>query len=1138
MSVTLAVGIAVAKLALKAWLRDQELARDASLSLIQIIEARVPDALLRRKAQRSFDRLADTVAERLEPFVDAELRGLEANERAAAIATVADVLERAQLPDAVLFAADFDSLAIEQAIRDQTASTIRNALLSPPAQALFDRVLQDACAYIVEVATSLPPFTSNALTELLRRETEAQQMLATIIERLPEARRSEVSASDDFELRYRREVARVLDRLELFGLSVSEFARRYTLSVAYISLTASIAPSSGSVGRGAPDDEEFVRVDEVLARSPRTLIRGEAGSGKTTLLQWIGVRSARGEFEGELGSWNETVPFFVPLRRYVSGSMPAPEDFVSAIVPNIAGVMPAGWVHEVLDNGRGIVLIDGVDELPEDQREDARRWLGELVATFPQARFVVTSRPPAVEKDWLERFEFSRSELQPMTPSDIGSFIRHWHDAMAEGGSSEDRQELVHLASLLITATRDKPQIRGLATSPLLCAMLCALHRDRRRQLPRDRLELYRISLETLLERRDLERALDVSEIGLSLPQKELLLRSFAYWLVVNGQTDAERSSAIACFARQLQSFPDVRHSADAVYDFLLQRSGLLREPVVGRADFVHRTFQEYLAARHIIEHDSVGMLVDHATNDEWREVIILAAGHARRAEAEELLQRLLDLGDENESLRHRVHLLAVACLETVRELSPALDARVRETLRALVPPTNMTEARALASAGELAIPMLRPFASERVHAAAACVRTLALIGTPAALDALTAFSADPRVTVTRELVRAWTYFDAAEFADRVLAESPLDRGSITVRDPALIPHIRRLKHANDVAIWMPRGLAVDLSSMTDIADRIVSLVAPASILVSVEDAPAFTRLRHANFEGSRLSSLAPLARLPLEWLSVHGCQEIVDLAPVASMPLKSLYFAETPVHTVTPLAEVETLETIDLARTGVTDVSPLADLSHLKVLRVSGNSIPGLEFRHASLQRIWADRTPIATLDGSDWRLLQRASVAGCTALQSIDGLERAGQLRHLNISWCERIESLDVLRDLAGSLASLSMPGVNQAGFDFLGTLTELEWLDLNGCDELTDGDLLRPLSKLKTLDISRTGIREFGFLRDLRNLRQLYLSYEDKDVSELNDNVLHHTQSRVSVRWYLGEGIPSTAGYAVYPLYGYPG
>ncbi len=70
--------------------------------------------------------------------------------------------------------------------------------------------------------------------------------------------------------------------------------------------------------------------------------------------------------------------------------------------------------------------------------------------------------------------------------------------------------------------------------------MLCALNRDRRQQLPADRIELYEACCLLLLERRDKERKVDLSEYPvLSYRQKRLLLEDLAYWMMKNNYSEA-----------------------------------------------------------------------------------------------------------------------------------------------------------------------------------------------------------------------------------------------------------------------------------------------------------------------------------------------------------------------------------------------------------------------------------------------------------------------------------------------------------------------------------------------------------------------------------------------------------------------
>lgn len=98
--------------------------------------------------------------------------------------------------------------------------------------------------------------------------------------------------------------------------------------------------------------------------------------------------------------------------------------------------------------------------------------------------------------------------------------------------------------------------------------------------------------------------------------------------------------------SRRLHQMPQVKASIQDVNRHLLERSGLLREPVQGRVDFVHRTFQEYLAAQDTTNTDDVGTVVQNGHLDQWHEVVVLAVGHASQKQREELLARLIAWGD------------------------------------------------------------------------------------------------------------------------------------------------------------------------------------------------------------------------------------------------------------------------------------------------------------------------------------------------------------------------------------------------------------------------------------------------------------------------------------------------------------
>ncbi|HEX2418240.1 MAG TPA: NACHT domain-containing protein, partial [Micromonosporaceae bacterium] len=495
------------------------------------------------------------------------------------------------------------------------------------------------------------------------------------------------------------------------------------------------------------------RVEDVLASTRRLFVRGQAGLGKTTLLQWIAVQSARQSFPERLADWNDTVPFLVRLRRHAEGQLPAADQFVSEVGRHIAAEMPEGWVQEQLRSGRGVVLVDGVDELNVRRRGEVRRWLRELGMAFPRARFVVTSRPAAAPADWLDGEAFDVAELEPMDRHDVRTFVSRWHAAMREQcDRPEELNRLSQYQRRLTSSLETQRHLHALAGYPLLCALLCALHLDRHGQLPRNRMELYDVALQMLLERRDQERRIHAGP-ALSRTETTLLLRDIAYWLIDNGWSSAPAARVRGRIAAKLTGMPQIAAGAEEVYQALLERSGLIREPAEGQTDFVHRTFQEYLAAQEAVASDNIGALIRNAYTDLWSDVVVLAAGHATASQRTELLSGLLRRARElsrkgSRRLSDSLRLVAVACLETSPELSPELREEVRDAARSLLPPKTMAAARTLSRTGTFTVDLLARTEPKSAAEVAATIRAASETEDPAALALLARFGKDSRKSV------------------------------------------------------------------------------------------------------------------------------------------------------------------------------------------------------------------------------------------------------------------------------------------------------------------------------------------------------------------------------------------------------
>ncbi|MFI7318330.1 NACHT domain-containing protein [Streptomyces venezuelae] len=809
---------------------------------------------------------------------------------------VTDALTRALLSLGDL---DMDDVqAVRLGHRELARTLIRDASasgLSADAALYLDSVTEWACLHILQFFTQRSTFVAATLVAQSRGQDELIAKVDELIARRPTAGAQDVT----FERRYLAYVAKKHSKLTIFGIDLTGSPGKWPLDAAYMSLEAvepgRMAAAQFLVEAGAEFHEEEAEVvehapplpaDRVLATHDRVLLRGEAGSGKTTLVQWLAVSATRRDVAGpppssahpSMAYLDDHVPYVLPLRTLTRHGerLPAPADFLAAVGCPLAGTQPKGWEARVLAAGRALVLIDGIDEIPDAERDRTRAWLSDLIDAFPGNRWLVTSRPSAVREDWLTDEGFTELTLSAMRQDEVTAFIERWHAAATTGAPEEDTA-LAAYETQLLEAVRSKPDLGRLATNPLMCGLICALHRDRRGFLPLGRKDLYTAALSMLLVRRDRERDMAVPELR-EEPQLQLLQR-LAYWLIRNGRTVMDRSRAESIIADALPAVPELAPLGDAqaVYTHFLHRSGLLREPGPGTVDFVHRTFQDFLGARAAVDEGDFGVLARHAADDQWEDVIRMAVAQARPRERAEILGDMLAYGDRHpeEGARKRIHLLAAACLEHAAELAPAVREEVERRTAALIPPHDVADAKALAKVGAMVLDLLPGPEGLTDEEATHVTITGTRVDSDAAIPFLARFARHRSLGVRSQLMWGWQRYDRRAYAEQIIAQLDGTGIHFTLRTDEQVAELDRLG-------LRPRKLDIRPGVTPAVASRFIAACEPTFLLLN-------------RFPPTLLTPEALRALGHLDGLSVVGAHEPWSLAPFpAEAPLRFLGLVES----------------------------------------------------------------------------------------------------------------------------------------------------------------------------------------------------------------------------------------------------
>jgi hypothetical protein len=405
---------------------------------------------------------------------------------------------------------------------------------------------------------------------------------------------------------------------------------------------------------------------------------GAPGSGKTTLLKKIALQMT-GHRRPKI---RQKLPILLFLREHTEAILanPSPSlaDLASADLArkHCSVLPPAAWFKGKLDDGRCLVLLDGLDEVAsQDVRQKVVTWVENQIKAFPRNRFLISSRPHGYRSSPVSGVTLL--EIQPFNRDQVRQFVQNWYRAneIHASGKLDPGVEMKARegAEDLLRRLGNTQTLTDLAVNPLLLTMIANVHRFRS-SLPGRRVELYAEICEVFLGKR---RQAQGIETDLTPAQKQRVLQPLAYHLMCAKKREIPSQEAMTVIAESLRRVAGER-SGSPEADFLKEienGSGLLLERESGVYSFAHLAFQEYLTAVHIRENGLAGELEYKVADPWWHEVIRL---YGAQGDASGVLAACLS--SESPSVAQLS--LAIDCLEEAREAAPEWRAKIDTFLR------------------------------------------------------------------------------------------------------------------------------------------------------------------------------------------------------------------------------------------------------------------------------------------------------------------------------------------------------------------------------------------------------------------------------------------------------------------------
>jgi hypothetical protein len=345
------------------------------------------------------------------------------------------------------------------------------------------------------------------------------------------------------------------------------------------------------------------KVHDLFEQVGRLILIADAGYGKTTSLQHYAYLQARSLLNNPRQF--RPVPIYVELRYYRDHPEGGLWHLLRKTLGSNGSQVDGGFeqFRREIAEGKGILLLDGLNEVQDDLQEQALRELEELIGESPQARLVITSRPGVP----LHRLRLPVFELHFLTDEQRVEFLRR-HFPNERAG---DR---------FIRTLRRNSRLWKWGRNPLQLWMLAQVGLKAKGDLPENRGQLLRQFVEYLLKREESKGPQTPRDIKLDL------LSELGYQTRQAGRVSFSRLQAWQIIGQRCQQMHYQVDSAEFVREVC--DNHLLADQGEQLA-FAHEMYQEYFAAcglkrRYEADPQAIESL---RGQPHWREPLVLLYG-------------------------------------------------------------------------------------------------------------------------------------------------------------------------------------------------------------------------------------------------------------------------------------------------------------------------------------------------------------------------------------------------------------------------------------------------------------------------------------------------------------------------------
>lgn len=345
-------------------------------------------------------------------------------------------------------------------------------------------------------------------------------------------------------------------------------------------------------------ENTFISYEHLFDRPYNFVILGNPGAGKSLLIKSIVCNIVNREEEHfsnkRISSY---IPFRIELKNYLAFKKEQGGNLLKYLTYSLEEEYSVPSVLEdnlsfVFKTEKTIIFFDGLDEIfNASDKIHVKNDIENFHNLFPKIRSITTSRFIGYNEVKLDEKIFCELNIKSFNNSQIEEYVKKWY-SLEEEDTEIRNIETSDFISKMSSIDNE------LISNPLLLSLIVILYRNNLK-IPESKLEIYQSCTNTLVDKWDASKNLDIKLSFSILQKKEPIFSDLAFWqyeMLSSKNTNityhqAKRTVALSLVKKKVADEFDSEQLAEAFLDYAQKRS------IYFDNNFTHKTFLEYYSA-------------------------------------------------------------------------------------------------------------------------------------------------------------------------------------------------------------------------------------------------------------------------------------------------------------------------------------------------------------------------------------------------------------------------------------------------------------------------------------------------------------------------------------------------------------